>query len=417
VEDFLAVTEAQDPVGRVVWRAFWGSRLVVFFAGVVAVAQFGNQSVASVYDPNRLTAPFGYFLNLLVSPFARWDSSWYLAVAKWGYGPQTSGVPLSPPQGLARMAFFPLYPGLIHLFGWVVRSDLVAGVLISLAAFAVALWLLYKLVALDFSAQVAEVTVLLVAFCPMAFFFSAVYTESLFLALSVGSIYAARRERWLYAGVLGALAAATRIEGVVLLVPLTMILWPRRHRLPRSALCLWLVPLGLGAYLGYLALKYGQGLAPLHAVSEFWMRKRTWPFGGAWDGAKAAWDGLRQLIQGPTEPFRIPLYTGGPTFSAMQDIYLFLFLVLVVAAFIGGLRHLPRAYSAYTFVSLALALSDPVRISPLASFPRYSMLAFPLFICAADVVVRRRLTVHAVAIGAVLLGLFTAEFATWVWVG
>jgi hypothetical protein len=45
------------------------------------------------------------------------------------------------------------------------------------------------------------------------------------------------------------------------------------------------------------------------------------------------------------------------------------------------------------------------------------MVAFPLFIWVAQVVVRRRLTVQAVAIGAVLLGFFTAEFATWLWVG
>jgi len=492
MEDFPPVTEAQDPVRRVVWRAFWASRLVVFLAGVVAVAQFGNQSVASVYDPNDLTAPFGYFSNLLVSPFARWDSSWYLAVAKWGYGPQTSGVPLNPPGGVARMNFFPLYPALMRVIGWIVGSDLIAGVLISLLAFAVALWLLYRLVELDFSVQVAEVTVLLVAFCPMAFYFSAVYTESLFLALSLGAIYNARRDRWLYAGLLGALAAVTRIEGVVLVVPLVMIaVWRRpanrglgpipvgsrawlrpgtgagspptvlqvaplpaatlggaqlgpgppqshapyqdrslaaaepsaggvRARLKRPQIgvaWLALVPLALLVFLGYLALKYGHGLAPFQTQSEFWQHKRTWPFGAAWQGAKAAWNGLRQLIQGPVPPYRISLYTGGPSFSAVQDIYLFGFLVLVVAAFIGGLRRLPPEYSAYTFLSLALPLSDPVKLSPLASIPRYAMVAFPLFIWVAQVVVRRRLTVQAVAIGAVLLGFFTAEFATWLWVG
>jgi hypothetical protein len=438
MEDFLAVTEVRDPVLRVVWRAFWSSRLVIFLCGIVAVAQFGNQDVASVYDPNRLTAPFGYFANLLVSPFARWDSSWYLAVAKWGYGPQTGGVRLNPPGGVARMNFFPLYPALIRVGGWVVGSDLIAGVLISLVAFAVALWLLYRLVELDFSAHVAEVTVLLVAFCPMAFYFSAVYTESLFLALSLGAIYNARRERWLYAGLLGALAAVTRIEGVVMVVPLLMIaVWRRpteaagpaadesraggvRGRLqlpPLAAAWLALVPLALLAFLGYLALKYGHGLAPFQTQSEFWQHKRTWPFGAAWQGAKAAWDGVRQLIQGPVPPYRITLYTGGPSFSAVQDIYLFAFLLLVLAAFIGGLRRLPPAYSAYTFLSLALPLSDPVTLSPLASIPRYSMVAFPLFIWVAQLVVRRRLIVHTVAFGAVLLGLFTAEFATWLWVG
>ncbi len=437
VEDFLAVTEAQDPVRRVVWRAFWTSRLVVFLAGVVAVAQFGNQPVASSYDPDRFTAPFGYFPNLMISPFARWDSSWYLAVAKWGYGAQTSGVPLNPAGGLARMNFFPLYPALIRVLGWIVDSDLIAGLLISLLAFAVALWLLYRLVELDFSAQVAEVTVLLVAFCPMAFYFSAVYTESLFLALSLGAIYCARRERWLYAGLLGALASVTRIEGVVLLVPLILIaVWRspadagsaagkpgaggvRAHlRWPAIGVAwLALLPAGLLAFLAYLAFKYGNGLAPFQTQSEFWQHAQTWPFGAAWQGAKAAWDGLRQLIQGPVPPYRIALYTGGPSFSAVQDIYLFAFLVLVVAAFIAGLKRLPPAYSAYTLVSLALPLSDPVKLSPLASTPRYAMLAFPLFIPVAQLVVRKRMTTQAVAFGAVLLGLFTAEFATWLWVG
>jgi len=437
MEDFLAVTEANQPVRRVVWRAFWASRLVVFLAGVVAVGQFGNQRVASTYDPNDLTAPFGYFANLLVSPFARWDSSWYLAVARWGYGPQTSGLPLNPPGAIARMNFFPLYPALIRVSGWVVRSDLIAGVLISMVAFAVALWLLYRLVELDFSPQVAEATVLLMAFCPMAFYFSAVYTESLFLALTLGAIYCARRDRWLYAGLLGALAAVTRIEGVVLIVPLVMIaVWrppPRagsaagepsaggvRARLKRPAPgAAWvaLVPLALLAFIGYLGLRYGQGLAPFRTQSEFWQHKRTWPFGAVWQGAKAAWNGLRQLVQGPVPPYRVPLYTGGPSFSAIQDIYLFSFLALVVWGFIAGLRRLPPAYSAYTFLSLLLPLSDPVKLSPLASIPRYAMVAFPLFIWVAQLLVRRRLTVHAVAFGAVLLGLFTAEFATWLWVG
>ncbi len=417
MEDFLAVTEAGASRRAVVWRAFWASRLVVFVSGVIAVAQFGVQPVTGVYDPDRLTAPSGYFVNLLLSPFARWDSAWYLAVARWGYGPQHGGPQMSPAGGLPRMNFFPLYPLLIHILAWVVSSDVLAGILISLGSFAVALTLLHRLVELDFPAPVAELTVLLVAFCPMAFFFSAVYTESLFLALSLGCIYSARRERWLLAGLCGALASATRIEGVLLLAPLLVMLWPRRRTPPRAALWIALVPLGLAAYLGYLALRYGQGLAPFHTQSTYWMHRQSWPLGAVWSGAKAAFNGLRQLIQGPVEPYHVALYAGSISFSAMQDIYLFLFLVVIAVAFIGGLRRLPPAYSAYTLLSLALPLSDPVVLSPLGSIPRYAMAAFPLFIWPAEVLIRRRLALHALAIGAVLLGLFTAEFATWVWVG
>ena len=54
---------------------------------------------------------------------------------------------------------------------------------------------------------------MLIAFCPIAFFFSAVYSESLFLALSLGCILEARRGRWATAGLLGALGAASATAG------------------------------------------------------------------------------------------------------------------------------------------------------------------------------------------------------------
>ena len=96
----------------------------------------------------------------------------------------------------------PSIPLMLRGLGVVIGSDLIAGVLISLAAFAIALVLLYELVCLELDSERARVTVMLVAFCPMAYFFSAVYSESLYLALSVGCILAARRGRWAWAGLL-----------------------------------------------------------------------------------------------------------------------------------------------------------------------------------------------------------------------
>ncbi|MDE3131695.1 MAG: hypothetical protein KGL16_11135, partial [Acidobacteriota bacterium] len=198
---------------RTAWRALWTSRLVILFCGAAGVVQIGVPGSAwSDYDKQHLTAPFGYLANAVLAPFARWDSVWYLTIAQHWYA-----------HTRQRMAFFPLYPALIHVLGWVTRSDLVAGVLISLVALAVALLLIGRLVALDFGEQVATTTVLLLAFCPVSFFLSAVYTESLFLALSVGTIYAARRERWLLCGVLGFLAAISRNGGIALIVPTAII--------------------------------------------------------------------------------------------------------------------------------------------------------------------------------------------------
>jgi hypothetical protein len=273
---------------------------------------------------------------------------------------------------------------------------------------------------------------MLIAFCPMAYFFSAVYSESLFLALSVGCVLAARRGRWALAGLLGGLGALSRNSGIVLAVPIVLLFLygPREDRvatrrpvsmlarlLPRYPITpaiAWvaLVPLGVGAYIGWLALKMGDGLAPFH-VQQVWFRHFAGPFGGIWSGAVAAWDGLRQLLHGPPPPLYFAKAGGDPLMVAGQNLLLFGFLVLGAAGVIGAFRRLPVAYGAYALAALALPLSYPVTPQPLASLPRYEVVLFPIFMWAAQWLERRRLTAAAIASLAVLLGLFTAEFATW----
>jgi Mannosyltransferase (PIG-V) len=422
--------DAAGQARPIVWRAFWMSRLVVFAVGVLAVLSFGRAANTQGFDPARLTAPFGYFGNLLAAPFARWDSVWYLAIAQGGYDHDPS-----------RTAFFPLYPMMIRGVGVVIGSDLIAGVLISLVAFAFALLLVYRLAVLELDSKLAGVTVMLIAFCPMAYFFSAVYSESLYLALSVGCILPARLGRWASAGVLGALAAASRNSGIVLVVPIVLLFLygPRADRpdphaargpqatpanrsgpwllLPRHPIqpaIGWgaLVPAGLAAYVGWLALKTGDGLAPFHA-QQVWFRHFAGPFGGVWDGAVAAWDGLRQLLHGPPPPLYFTTAGGNALTVAGQNLMLFGFLVLGLIACAGTFRRLPLAYGAYALASLAMPLSYPVGPQPLASLPRYEVVLFPLFMWGAWWIERRGITKPALASLAVLLGLFTADFATW----
>jgi hypothetical protein len=132
-----------------------------------------------------------------------------------------------------------------------------------------------------------------------------------------------------------------------------------------------------------------------------------------WDGAVAAWDGLRQLIHGPPPPIYFTKAGGDPLRVAGQNLMLFGFLVLGAVAGIGAFRRLPFAYGAYALAALALPLSYPVGPQPLASLPRYEVVLFPLFMWAAVWLEERRLSTNAIAANAVLLGLFTAEFATW----
>jgi hypothetical protein len=416
---------AEPTPRRVVWRALWTSRLVVIFAGMAGVTQIGlAPGAASVYDPSGLTTPFGYLPNAIVAPMARWDSVWYLTIARYGYQ-----------HVYERTAFFPLYPLLIHLLGFIVRSDLIAGILVSLACTAAALTLLHRLVSLDQSREVADTTVLLVAFFPVSFFLSAVYTEGLLLALALACVYAARRERWLLCGLAGALASATAVTGLALVIPAAWIYLygPRaasgppkptrsgrarlipRHRLRVDVLALALIPLGMVAYLAYLGLRYGEPFAPLN-VQSVWYRHTTLPFTTVWDAARQAWEGLRQLLRGPVPPYRVPAYAQAPISAAFQDIYLFLFLIAGLAGLVYVAFTLTPAYSLYTLALFVLVLAAPVSLQPLASLPRFELVMFPLFIAAARWLTRRRLAPYAIPALAVALGLFTVEFATWHWV-
>jgi hypothetical protein len=281
----------------------------------------------------------------------------------------------------------------------------------------------------------------------MSYFFSAVYTESLFLALSVGCIYQARLGRWGAASALGGLAAASRNSGVMLAVPLVLLYLygpradagvrsPSRRDAradqrttaartlanivvrirPRYAIgpeLAWvaLVPAGLAAYVAWLALKTGNGLAPFHA-QQVWFRHFAGPFGGVWDGLVAAWDGLRQLVHGPPPPIYFAKAGGDALMVAGQNLMLLGFLVAGAVACVGAFRRLPVAYGAYALAALALPLSYPVTPQPLASLPRYEVV-FPLFMWAAVWLQERRWAEPALAANALLLGLFTAEFATW----
>lgn len=408
-----------------VWRALWTSRLFVMIIGVLGWLAFGPAPDTQQFNYGNLLTPFGYFGNLLVSPLARWDSAWYLVIAQYGYGHGGEGL---------RTTFFPLYPLMVRAVGVVIGSDLLGGVLISLVCFGLGLLVLYKLAALELDDERAKLCVLLLAFFPMSFYFSAVYTESLFLALSVGCIYMARTGRWGSAAALGALAAASRNTGVMLAVPFVILfLYGPRADLPPPARALsswrsrllpryrvspalaWVlvIPLGLVAYIVYLAAATGHGLTPFSDES-LWFHKFAGPFGGVWNGAVAAWDGLRQLIHGPSATVTYFRQAGGdPITVAGQNLMLFGFLVVGLLAFVGVVRTLPFAYTAYVLVALGPALSYPIIPQPLDSLPRYEMVVFPFFIWAANWAHRRRIAPYVLACEAVLLGFFTAQFATW----
>jgi hypothetical protein len=435
---------------REVWRALWLSRLLVWIAGVGAVAVLGLGPVRHALNPSGITRGFGPLGELLAAPAARWDAAWYLVIAHYGYHPDFGAMTAS------RTAFFPLYPLGVRLLADLALAPVVAGVLLSVVALAAGLYGLHRLTTLEVGrlrlhddGEVARMVVLLTAFAPMGFYFSAVYSESLYLALSVGVFLCARRGRWASAVTFGALASATRSTGVVLMIPLALLYLygpredrdpdhPRvmvrvagkrptmallmqavrpRYRVRCDALWLALVPVGVGLYMAHLGLAGGDALAPFHAEAV-WNRYFAGPYGGIWDGAKAAFEGLRQLLSFQRHHVYFPLAGGSPFIDAAHNLLLFAFLLAAVAMIVGVLRLLPLAYGAYALAALALPLSYPVASQPLMSLPRFLLVLFPLNMwLAVHLASRPRLLARtALVLSGLALAFFVGEFATWHWV-
>lgn len=426
----LARARASEAV-RMAWRAFAWSRLAILLVAVFAALSAGaaTERNAAKFDLPAVTSPLGGAGDLVAEPLARWDGVWYLTIANRGYDGADS----------PRHAFFPLYPllarGIGELGGGGEAAVLLAAYLVALAAFFAALVLLYRLTALELGRQVAWPTLLLLCVFPASFFFGAPYSESLFLLCSVGAFYAARTGSWAWAGVAAAGASATRSAGILLLLPLAVmyLYGPRadaatpdraggrlggfapRHRLRPSVLWLALAPLGLAGYAVYLGLTYGDPLSFSH-VQEFWNRDFAGPLVGAWDGAGAAYDGLRQLLSGSRDIAYFEQSAGDPFRVAAQNLALFGFLVFALVGAVGVLRRLPFAYGLYVVTALMLPLSYPVAAQPLMSLPRFVAVLFPLFMWLGLVCEERRMTDRVAIASAVVLGLFVTQFATWQWV-
>jgi hypothetical protein len=440
---------------RETWRALWLSRLFVWVAGAGTVATLGFGPIRGAFDPPGVTRGFGRLGDLLAAPVARWDSAWYLVIAHYGYRPELGSYTS------ARDAFFPLYPLGLHALSDLGLQAVLAGVLFSLAAFALALYCIHRLTTLELagsgragSGDIAGLAVLVTALAPMAFYFSAVYSESLYLALSVGLFLCARRGRWAWAGVLGALACATRSTGLVLVLPALMLYLygPRedrppdfdsvepsrptgdarareirrlgrrlrvggpRYKLRPDALWLVLLPAGLGLYMAYLGLSGGDTLAPLHA-QDVWGRHFAGPYFGVWDGIKAAFEGARQLLSAQRAHVYYPIAAGSPFVAAGHNLMLLAFLLAALPLFALALRVLPLAYGVYAIAALALPLSSPPAAQPLMSLPRFLVVLFPLSMAfAVWLAAHPRARVPALAMSALLMAFFVAQFATWHWV-
>ncbi len=318
----------------------------------------------------------------------------------------------------AASAFYPLYPGTVAVVGRALFGHYVlAGILISLAAALGSFLLLHRVAEERLGADGARRTVLYLAVFPFALFLQAVYSESLYLLLTLAAFALAERKRFLAAGGVTGLALLTRPTGLALLPALALLAWRERDRL-RAVGSLAVAPLLFAAYPLYLWQAEGDPWAFLHA-QRIWTRHLSpaGPLGGIWDGLRAGWAGVEQLASGShTHVYWTAVQNTDPLRAATLNLENLAFLVLFVALAVIAWRRFGAPYGLFAAVSLAIPLSVPSERWPLLSMPRFGLTIFPLFLALASVGARPRVHTAILAVSSLLLGVAVVQWALWQWV-
>lgn len=261
----------------------------------------------------------------------------------------------------------------------------------------VALGLVFReLVRLDYSERIAQSAVLFLFIFPTSYFLHIPYTESLFLALALGTFLAARTNRWLLVGVLGFFACLTRINGLVLCPAILFEVWAQYRQTRKfNAKWLWvgLIPLGFGGYLLLNRYVSGEFLMFLTYQREHWFRRPAFPWWGIWERSKSVFD-------------------VSPTSAQMIGVQETLFVLIGLFAIIAGWRFLRPSYRVWMIINWLLFVSTTFVLS----VPRYTLVLFPIFILMA-LAARRNWWAQTLFVvwSLLFLALFTIQYVKGWW--
>jgi Gpi18-like mannosyltransferase len=337
-------------------------------------------------------------LTALGRVWDHWDAQHYLYLATHGY----------TATGDARnlIAFFPLYPALISAVAATGLPARSAALLISNVAGVVAAILLYEIAAApgveraavnplqDLRENAAFRAAAFFVVFPTAYFLLVGYTEALFCALAFGAVLAARRQRWLFAGLLGGLGAAARLTGLALLPFLLIELFYARHTLRQvgqAVVAPALIVLGFLTYLLTNVLVLGDAFAFIAVQRQHWSHSLSAP-----------WVGFIEAIRSIN--WRVPwekLTVGGG--EAVGGIAAYATTIL-------SWWRLRPSDAAYATVLTAMVTFLPFWLS----IPRYLLGMYPLFLLVGRIS-QRWIYLAMVAASFVGLLVFSLAFGRGYW--
>jgi hypothetical protein len=304
----------------------------------------------------------------VLSPLCRWDCYWYLGVAEDGY--DTIARHWGTGAG-ANWAFFPALPLLIRTV-----HDLTglawnhSAILATQTIYLGSLFLFHA-----YAQQIAPASrpdfpryaTLVLVVWPYSIYFASPMSEALFFPLSLAVLLLMRRDRWIAAGLVGAVLSSSRIVGV-LVAPVMLALTVYQHGwrgvltlrpgTERPLLAIGLTGLGISLFALHQHGVTGDALAFLHGQVA-WGREFKWPWMMIIDELNplyVAWDTLTlniyyTLVIVVALGLLVVLWKRG-----LWPEFMFAGLVTAVALTGGRLISMPRVLGAIFPFILALSL-------------------------------------------------------------
>jgi hypothetical protein len=368
-------------------------KLGVLMAGALAYVIFTNGTISG---PHRM-----------LEIWSRWDAPHYLDLVVFGYRAADAGDLVGPngyrsiyPGDLPLyIVFFPLFPWLATIVNAAVNDPLVSAFAVATVASLFVAPLMYRLVRHDEGPAVAMRSAWFLLIFPTAYFLHIPYTEALFMALVLGSFLAARTERWWLAGLLGGLAALTRVNGLILIPALAAEAawqWLQRpaeeRRVRPEWLAIGLVGVGFGAYLALNQVVYGNPLTFMRIQNEHWFKSLAAP----WQGIASVWGWISNE---------------NPDTALMIGWMELLFIGIGLAGTLHAAFRLRPSMFAWMAGNWILFVST----SFVMSVPRYSLTLFPLFVSLGLLAERRWVLVTLSAVSLAAMAYFAGRFAVGWW--
>lgn len=326
---------------------FW--RLLIFIpliTGVLFIPLDSAGPISYTYDQT----PSLSFSSIFLSPWANFDGIHYLRITQSGYSNE------------AR--FFPLFPLILKT----AANNLPISIVLVTVIFFLAIYFFKKLLVLDFSNQITTKSLTYVLLFPTSFFFVSIYSEGLFLLLTLLAFYFARKRKWFLSIICAMFLMTTRFVGVAIF-PALLYEFLTNERISIKRLTLFLfAPLGLVLFSLFNYYKWHNFFYFIQAQGEL--------------GNNRVVTGVVLFPQTIFRYFKILTTVSIDSYDwiiALLEITSFLLASFLL--YFAWRKKIRTSYLIFATVNFAIAIST----GTFSALPRYVLTIFPIFIALAQV--------------------------------